>query len=343
MAEDGAVLVNALNGVLRVTAGNITLEPHSRDYSFTQATAVNYEPEAGCTLFEKTLAQCLPDPEDRLLLQLFAGSILLPTSQHQVCLCSYGPSGTGKSTIAQAIANVFEPGTDSVAYLNLSHICDQKGYYLPKLHRAVLNLGAELDAVELEDSAVWKLLISGESMVVRPIYGAPFAMATTAKLWFLSNNLPRFKHGTDAELRRLRFLAFNQKPTNINLDLKEQLRVEAAGVLVWMIEGLCALLQRGGIPHGSATTRAIAETFRRQNDPLGSFVQEYCELSSDASILKADLQAAYVDYLSEIGLPVTLEASFYKNLWPRYPQLQETRPRSNGVRIRRIEGIQLRE
>ena len=86
-----------------------------------------------------------------------------------------------------------------------------------------LTWGVNSDSPEQADSGVFKSVVSGERVEARPIYGAPFTMETTAKLWFLANNLPRFRHGTEAELRRLRFLRFDRVPDQVDPTLKTRL------------------------------------------------------------------------------------------------------------------------
>ena len=203
--DGDTVLVNAVNGIVRVEPEyQFQLLPHDPAHNFTRQLSAFYTPYAICPTFERVLAEALPDGEDRALLQLFAGSLLYPSCKYEAALVCYGPGGTGKSTIAEPVVSLF--GSELVARIGMSNICDPKGYYLPKLKHVAVNLGTELDALEVGESGNFKALVSGENIAVRPIYGAPFTMTTMVKLWFLSNNLPRFKHGTDAEQRRTRFI-----------------------------------------------------------------------------------------------------------------------------------------
>ena len=61
-------------------------------------------------------------------------------------------------------------------------------------------------------------------------------MRPVCKLMFLANSLPRFKHGTDAELRRARFLRFDVLPTEKDVTLKSKLTSERDGIFLWMVE-----------------------------------------------------------------------------------------------------------
>ena len=219
---DGQVLINVANGVLSVQpSGETQLLEHSPDHLFTRSVAANFDLHSGCPIFMRVLSELLPDPDDQNLLQLFTGNMLLPDCRYEAALVALGEAGYGKSTIAETFANAL--GSKLVPRLTLSQICDPKSYHVPKLRYAAVNLSTELDAIELGDSAAYKAIVSGESIEARPIYGSPFTMQPRAKLMFLANSLPRFKHGTDAELRRTRFLRFDVPPMQKDVTLKPNL------------------------------------------------------------------------------------------------------------------------
>jgi len=336
---DGSVFVNVGNGVLVVTPSNIKLTEHDPAHNFTARTAAIYNIEAAAPLFYRVLNEALPDAEDRRLYQLCAGNFLLPDSRFEVALINYGEAGSGKSTLAEAIASTL--GRDLVPRLNMSQICDSKSYHLPKLRYAAVNLGTELDAIEMGDSASFKALISGEPLEARPIYGAPFTMRTACKLWFLANGLPRFKHGTEAELRRTRFIRFNYIPPSKDVTLKTRLAAERDGIFLWMVEGLRELLTLAEIPLGGKDSRAVHDRFRISNDPVGSFVKQRCRFDVNACADKFLLGAAYDEFCRQHGLPDSCGAWFFRCLYERWPNLTEKRPGSGSSRRRCIAGIAL--
>jgi putative DNA primase/helicase len=341
---DGKILINAQNGVIYIDENHdIRLGEHSPDFGFTQRLAVAYDPSAKCPLFERIIAEALPEPVDRHLLQLCAGNLLIPHCQFEVCVCCYGPGGNMKSTVAEAIVAVFETNSKSVTTLTLSQLCDPRGYSLPQLRLAAVNLGTELDAVEIEESSNFKRIISGEPFEAREIYGRPFTMTTTAKLWFLANNLPRFKHGSDAEMRRMRFLVFDQKPRKEDKTLKANVKLEASGILIWMLEGAVKVLKAGKIPFGGEDSKSAAETFGIQNDPLRAFIEKYCVLDPEARVGKDIFGNEFVEFCNSHGLPgEALKKSFFQRLYAAYPQLKPIRGRLGAERFQQISGINVK-
>jgi P4 family phage/plasmid primase-like protien len=340
-SDGNAVLVNANNGVVRITAKDFGLHPHDPAHAFTLKTAAGYSFDAACPLFDRVLRETLPDERDRTLLQMIVGTCLIPDSRHEAALVCYGPAGTGKSTLAEAIAAALGP--DLVARLSMKQLCDSSGYHLPKLHHVAVNLGTELDSVEIEDGGIFKTLCSGEAIQVRPIYGHPYEMVTSAKLMFLSNQLPRFRHGTDGELRRLRFLRFDRKPEHRDSSLKEKLFAERDGILRWMINGCALALGTNTLPLGGDNSRAALARFGISNDPLGAFVQHRCVLEPDASELRQTLQTAFGEFCEEHGFPSEFVTHFSKQLSERFPQLADHRPRMAGTRPRAFAGIRLKK
>lgn len=339
---DGAdILLNIENGILRIASGvDPKLEPHAPGHHFCAKLPVSYDANAQARLFEWALTQALPDVADEELFLLWAASILLPSNRFEAALCCYGPTGTSKSTLAEGIQSVF--GTQVTRVLTLREICNDQGYHVPQLRKAMLNVSTELDTVLLENSENFKRLISGEQIEAREIYGSPFIMAVTTKFLFLTNHLPRFKFGTDAELRRLRFLRFDQIPVKIDTTLKDRIKLERNGIFRLLLEFLPILLTKNVIPNGGAASKETRKRFALTNDPIGSFVAAECVLDPEDWTAKETLINRYIEYLSQLGLPQTMGDSFFKFLYDRYPNLKAKRS-GTAVRQQIIAGIGLKE
>jgi P4 family phage/plasmid primase-like protien len=336
----GAVLINARNGVVRVTENDFELLPHSAEHHFTRQTGACFKPHETAPLFHRVLGEVLPDAEDRELFQLCIGNFLFPDSRFETALVCYGEAGRGKSTVADPVAAAL--GVDLVSRLSMSQICDPRSYHLPALRFAAVNLGTELTTADIAESGNFKTLVSGEPIEARPIYGKPFVMQTAAKLWFLANSLPRFKHGTEAELRRTRFLRFDYQPLQKDVTLKARLAGEMDGVLTFMLQGLRALLALAEIPIGGRESRAVHERFRISNDPVGAFVQSRCVLSPDGLARKDALRDSFADFSSRNELPPVCSEWFFRVLFERFTALRETQPRVAGERVRHVSGVSLR-
>lgn len=318
------VLLNVQNGILRVSRSGVVMLPHDPGYGFTQAIPTKWDADADCGEFKKALSECLPDEEDRNLFRLFAGSILEPSSRLEAALACFGSSGTGKSTlindgIAEAVGG---QGAGTVTRTSLRQLCDPKSYSLPKLEFSIMNIITEGDALEVEESSNFKVLVSGEPVECREIYGAPRTIATTTKIIMATNTLPRFRNGTDAEMRRMRFVRFNQLPAHPDPDLKSRIRAECQGILRWMVEALQDVLSLGAMPSGGAASREVVERFAVTNDSLGCFIASECVLDPSGFVPKEQLLKAFNAFAANHGLATDNAVWFARKLLSQYPQLK---------------------
>ncbi len=340
--DQGAVWINVNNGVLRVTSADVQLHPHNPDYLFTGCLPSSWVPNVESDTFQEALKNILHGPKDIALLQWFAGYCLYPDcKQHEVFLICYGPGGTGKSTLAEGIVAAFDDDV-LVRKLSLNQICSSGpgSYSLPTLERAMINLGTELDTVEVDESGTFKQLISGESIVARSIYGKPFTMKSTCKHWFLSNVMPRFKHGTDAELRRARFLSFAKKPSVLDRQLKDKLILQKDAILAWAVYGLQAILDGIEAPHGGTESTNIMRRFQTSNDPVQCFVSEMCEFGPYEETKDAVMEA-FGQYLDANQFGHKTREYFFRALYERNPDIQVHRYRNRSPEYY-LQGIRLK-
>src|SRR5262249_17991689 len=75
--------------------------------------------------------------------------------------------------------------------------------------------------------------------------------------------------------------------------------------------------------------------------PVHAFVEERCDLFTNAIEKKADLYQAYKKWCKARGKPEPDDSVFFRDLLAAYPALTESRPRDGGSRIRCLNGIRL--
>ena len=283
----------------------------------------------------------MPDPEDLNLFEIFMGYLLFPDCRFEAALVSYGDGGTGKSTIACGVRAAL--GNDLVQSLTLLQICDPKSFHLDRLQNAAVNISTELDALPVMGAENFKLLVSGEQVAADRKHRDLISLKTSSKFWFLTNYLPRFQHGTDAELRRLRFLRFEKKPAAQDTTLKGRIAIEGDGVFRLMIAGLQKLIASQEIPQGGKQSRETRERFKIQNDPVSAFVRLSCRLDPKAEEFKDELADRYKEFLDANGIPVPENnAPFFRTLYNRF-SVKDIKRRDGNQFIRKVAGIELIE
>ncbi len=350
---DHAVWVNCQNGVLKVGDDSVSLCPHgSTPHLFSAYLNAEWRGEyldEMTPLFGQVVCDALPDNQDRALLHWFSGYLLYPSCKHEIILINYGGGGTGKSTISDAVMAVIG-GAPLKTVLSLAQLCaeGQGAYSLPSLKRAIVNYGGEIDTVDTKDSANIKLISSGESFEVRSIYGQPGPMTDcTVKLWFNSNTIPRFKNGTDAELRRLRFIHFTRAVSEERKDreLKAKLVEERHGVFSWMVQSLQFILRGGVCPEGGGDSTQIKQRFALANDPVRAFGEACCVFGPDEEEPKQVVADAFGAFMDSWGYPPRRKEDMFRKLYERFPGVHPVRKRIDGADERQhwLVGISLKE
>jgi P4 family phage/plasmid primase-like protien len=334
---NGEIVINCGDCVLAVSADKTRTLPQSQDYMFTSKVAAKYDPEATSPFFDQAIQFAVPQA-DVDLMRCFSGYILMPDCRYEVALICYGDSDTAKSTVSTGIEAAL--GTDLVTKCSLAQISNPENKNLAKLATAALNLSTELDAIEV-GSENFKMIVSGESIDADRKYRDSIKLATTCKLWFNANHLPKFKHGTDAELKRLLFVRFANKVLIRNEQIKENIKTEANGVLLFMLEGLRVLMRTHKMPRASESSAETKERFKMQNDPVAAFIETDCVLGEKRSIVKDQLYDGYNKFGKGNGVWYHDESSFFKELYARYPNLKPIRPRDGDVRTNKVQGIDL--
>jgi P4 family phage/plasmid primase-like protien len=337
--KDGAVLVAVANGTLRISPDKSELLSTDPAHGFTAALPVAWDDDALMPLFCQVLKTALPDPSDRELLLDVLSTALLPDCRHEAALVLQGEAGTGKSTVIAPVTEIFG---SACASLSMADLCHPSGYKLAMLHNKLINLATELNTLEMDDSGLFKQLVSGERFTARPIYGKPFEMRSTATLVFLANSLPRFKHGTDAEVRRLRFVKFSRRVEQPDLTLKDRVALEAPGVFAELVRRAQELLGGRPLSEPGEFGRETARRFSVSNDPVGQFVARCCKLGSDLECEKAHVYDAFIQFRDQYGISDKFdESAFFRTLYDRFHSIKSRYRRFDVGRRYVLTGIDL--
>lgn len=340
------VLINTQNKVLRVTPDCIKVLDHDRDFRFTRSLAVEYVPNVVNEPFLAQLPLVLPDVEDRDLYQLLGGNIFIPDARYEVFGVIYGEAGCGKDTIIGPISSLFGPTERGLlTSFSINQMTDPRSYALPLMQFAAVNICSELNSRDIEDSSVFKMLVSGVPISTRMLYEKPFSMTTTCKCIFLTNNMPDFRFGTGAEGRRARYIRPSFKPDKVDVLVKERLKVVHPGTLNWLLDGLQKLLRMGPqpMPLGGPESREVHARFTSSNDPIKDFVTTYCIMDRQLSHPKRDMEAAFSAYASDNNLPAQFTTHFLRMLYKRFPNVVPKRSGSDGCRTQMVSGLSLNE
>ena len=341
---DGAVLLAIQGGIVRISAdGDREPEilPPDASHYFTMALPVRYDPEAESPEFDEVLTRALPDEQDRNCLLDVLATAFIPDGRFEAALVCQGEAGSSKSTVMSPVERIFGKSCSS---LSMGDLCHPTGYKLAGLQHKLINIATELSTTEVEDTDIFKRLVSAETINARAIYGKPFDMRSHATLVFLANSLPRFKYGTAAEVRRLKFVRFARVVCKPDVTLKDRVAAEAAGVFVKLVQRAWTLLSGTPISEPGKFSQETYARFGISNDPVGQFVKLYCETGHSLQREKGDLICAFSQFRDRYGISERFDdCVFLRNLYERFPSITAKRVRVDGVRVQRVFGVMLRD
>lgn len=246
----------------------VTLLEHSSARLVTQVADVIYDPSARAAMFEKYLAEVLPDADARWYLQKALGSALLGKPKGKVFIVLTGPTNSGKSVLLQVLGAVlgsYAETTGAKTFLLAKNPTsgDAATPALHALRRAKLVMSSEPDDKATFDAPLLKQYTGRDAVTTRGLFGE-FETWTPRFLFILAaNKFPRLSAAEQALIERLVGISFpksylSPKGTQTWDDIPEDRRAddtlaerimtsgeERSGVFNWLLEGLRGYLEEG--------------------------------------------------------------------------------------------------
>jgi len=286
-------LLNVGNGTLEL-GGVPRLREHRRSDLLTKIAGADYDPNATAPTWLRFLERVLPDPEVRAFVQRALGYSLSGDVGEQCLFICHGPGANGKSTALETVRHVLR---DYAAHAQTDTFMrvGQRGADndLARLRGARFVTCIESGEARKLDEERIKQLTGGDTITARFLYHEPFEFRPALKLWVACNDKPRVSGNDDAIWRRLKLIPFDVQIPEAERDgtLPERLRMEAAGILAWMVEG-CAEWQRGGLRPPAAVVAQSAQ-WRADENEVGRFLEERCLVADFAKVQAGALYEAY--------------------------------------------------
>lgn len=218
------------------------------------------------------------DIESCELLQEWFGYCLTADTSLQKMLMIVGPKRSGKGTIGRVLKclvganNVVGPTTTSLsASFGLQPLIGK-----PLAIVSDARFGGSTTPVVVERL----LCISGEdALTIDRKYLGAVSMKLPTRFMFFSNELPRFNDASAALPSRFLVLRLTKSfYGNEDPQLTERLREELPGILLWALDGVRRLLERGRFKQPESAAQSMAD-MEDLASPVGAFVRERCEVA----------------------------------------------------------------
>ena len=250
--------------------------------------------------------------------QRVAGIVCIGQVFEEGMIIAYGDGRNGKSTFWNTLARVMGSYSGNISADTLTMSC--KRNVKPEMAETKgkrLLIASELqEGNRLNDSMV-KQLTSTDPVYAEKKYKDPFSFIPSHTLVLYTNHLPKVGAKDEGIWRRLIVIPFNAKIQG-NSDIKNytEYLCENAGeaIIKWMIEGAEEVIRlEYKVPLPKCVEDAIA-AYKAQNDWLGHFLDECCEIGEGLTAKSGELYAAYRTYSATNGEYIRSTTDFYAAL-----------------------------
>lgn len=304
-------LLNCENGTLDLRTGE--LKDHDPAHLITRVARVEWNVDALCPLFDKYLAQVMPDEDDRKFLQRAIGYSLTGELREHCLFVLWGVGRNGKSTFLELFLKLlgeYSHTTTGELFLKQNN-GGNSSELKAELKGTRFTVADELGSSRKLDSTVITSITGGDTISARHLYQRRFRFKPTHKLWVGTNHKPIIDESGPAIWSRIRLVPFKVRfktEDEQDMDLPAKLWRQRSGILRWAMEG-CLAWQKEGLG-ASQNVRTATKEYRSDQDMFGQFLETRCQLGARLSSTTNELFYEYLDWAAKegIGKELTLTA-----------------------------------
>lgn len=299
--------INLQNGTYKFLNGKGKFFPHNKEDNLNYILSFEFDENAKFPMFINFLEYCLPEEDKRMVVQEYLGYVFTPNEvlNLEKCLLMYGSGSNGKSVLYKIMEKIY--GKSNISSFSIPQLtCRQRGeYYLASLNGKLLNYCSDTKGA-VDDTGVFKQLISGETISARHPSGRPFDYLNDCKFIFNINTLLSSSDTSIGYFRRFMTICFD---VFIEDDLKDRnlaskiINKELSGIFNWILIGLDRLLRNGKLSKCNSST-AAEENFRKKSDNIFDFLcEEEFEVVNfiESGIIFNELYQEYLTYIASNG------------------------------------------
>ena len=236
----------------------------------------------------------------------------------EALIIAYGSGRNGKSTFWNSISRVLGSYSGSLSADTLTAGCRRNVKpELAELKGKRMIIAAELEeGVRLSTSLV-KQICSTDEIEAEKKYKDPFRFSPSHTVVLYTNHLPKVGTNDAGIWRRLIVIPFNAVIEG-SADIKNytDFLVNNAGgaILSWIIEGAEKVIESEYRLDMPRCVRNAVDAYRENNDWLGHFLEECCDIGDSFSEKSGDLYSEYRNFCSRTNEYTRSTTDFYSAL-----------------------------
>ncbi len=311
-------LLNTPAGTYDLKKGLDGCMPHNPDDLITKITTCS-PGDKGMDLWLNTLNLFFCDDGSLLeYVQRIVGQAAIGRVKEEHMIIAYGGGANGKSTFWNVIARVLGNYSGKISAEALTMNCKRNTKpEMAELKGKRLIIASELEEGMRLNTGMVKQLCSTDPIHAEKKYKAPFSFDPSHTLVLYTNHLPRVSANDEGTWRRLIVIPFNAKITGAS-DIKnyaDYLYNEAGpAIMKWIIEGALMSVQADHHTQKPKIVKDAIEAYRQENDWMGQFLDEHCELGPSYQEKSGELYQAYRSACLLGGEYIRSTTDFYGNL-----------------------------
>lgn len=291
--DNDRMLLNLQNGTYDLRS--FTMKPHDPADLITKVANAEYHEDATSERWDSFIEEVLPDPEVREFLQRYVGVSLSGQVREHALPILVGDGRNGKGTFYEAIQYL---EGDYAGQADPELFMHKEGAH-PVGQMALLGkrwvVVTETQRGRRMNAATMKRLTGGDPVTARWMHGNPVTFEPSHTPILVTNWMPKISGDEHAAWERIHVVEFNTyiPPERRDKHLKEKLRTEVDGILLWAIKGWHDYLSRGWQLDPPQSVLMFTEDQRSDVDYIAHFIDEHCVLQDGAAELQGELRSRY--------------------------------------------------
>jgi putative DNA primase/helicase len=270
-------IINCRNGELHLEGGNVWLQDHSYQSRLTSCLEVDYDPQATCPIWERTILETMgasTNPTDMVRhIQEVFGYIIQPRRYIPLVLMMQGSGSNGKSATMKVLRALL--GNDGYAASSLSDLEERFG--ISQTVGKLMYLDDDVDTGTRLPDGLLKKISEDKPITTEIKYGNHFTFMSTVVPVLLVNNFPLTADLSNGLRRRIMVIPFGgnfAQSDARNNPFDWCIENELAGILNWAIAGYERLDARGHFIEPKDCT-AAKDKWLNDANPIAAFLSEH--------------------------------------------------------------------
>lgn len=311
-------LLNTPEATYDLTRGTDGGHPHDPDDLITKITSCS-PGDKGTDLWLESLDLFFcKDRELIRYVQQIVGMAAVGRVYAEQMIIAYGGGANGKSTFWNTIARVLGTYSGKISADALTMSCKRNVKpEMAELKGKRLIIASELEEGQRLNTGMVKQICSVDPIEAEKKYKDPFHFVPSHTLVLYTNYLPKVSANDDGTWRRLIVIPFNAKITGRS-DIKNysDYLFEHSGpaIMKWIIEGAKTAIRKGYKIDEPKAVRNAVEKYREDNDWLGQFLEDHCDIDPSFTEKSGKLYQEYRVICLQSGEFTRSTSDFYGNL-----------------------------